>query len=72
MNLSHSEASVLVDTIDQAIEGHRESKEFATYDPMFKTPEDLVEYMHDTDNTIDTLKSVREKVSHGVSRTHAR
>lgn len=65
MKLSQSEATLLVDTIDQAIEGHKESKEFATYDPAFKTPEDLIEYMHDTDNTIDTLRSVREKVSHG-------
>lgn len=65
MKLSDDETSLLVDTIDQAIEGHREAKEACYTDPALDTPEELVAMMHETDDKIDTLERIKKKVRRG-------
>jgi hypothetical protein len=62
MKLSDEEASLLVDTIDQAIEGHKEAKEACYNDPALDSPEELVAMMHETDERISTLERIRKKV----------
>ncbi len=63
MKLNTEEASLLVDTIDQAIEGHRDAKRSAEADPNIDTAEDFVEIMHETDDIIDTLERIKKKVA---------
>jgi hypothetical protein len=68
LELTKEEASLLVDTIDQAIEGHKESKRLAENDPSFGELETFTDVMNEHDDTIDTLKRIRERIQHDSQR----
>ena len=60
--MSTDEATLLVDTIDQAIEGHRDAKDAMISDPSIETVEDFAELMHEADDRIDMLEGIKKKV----------
>ena len=62
MQLSQEEATLLVDTIDQAVEGHKESKRLAENDPIFADLETYTDFMNEIDNRVDTLLGIKAKV----------
>lgn len=63
LELTMNDAFLLSETIDQAIEGHLETKEIVEGDPSIDTPELLVETLNEIDNTIQQLQIMQRRLS---------
>ena len=62
MELTEHERTLLIDTIDQAVEGHKESKRLVEQDPVFVDAQEFADTLSMLDDNVDTLLKIKDQL----------